>query len=312
MDSKTVGDVVPAGFELVEVRGSDSCVEVLELLIRKNVLSAPVRDTATGKYVGSVDVLDLVALVVTMSEARELAEALSEGKMKLADFLARALEVFRSESVAGVVDASERNPWCVVASSTSLRTLFELFGSKANLHRVPVVNDADETISSIVSQSQLLKFIAEHLTPDSALGQMPADAIGGNDRALVTVTPLQTALEAFRLLLDKRVSGMPVVGADNELIASFSASDIKGSPMDTLFSDLYLRVLDYLIKCTASFYRENSIAPITCLASDTLHSVVQKMVKNHLHRIFLVDERRRVVDVISIADVVSAVLRAAN
>ncbi len=55
--------------------------------------------------------------------------------------------------------------------------------------------------------------------------------------------------------LVQNVSGVAVVDGQGKLVASISASDIKGSLDTNLFADLYLPIGMYLEKCRPEFQR---------------------------------------------------------
>jgi CBS-domain-containing membrane protein len=56
----------------------------------------------------------------------------------------------------------------------------------------------------------------------------------------------------------QRVSGLPVVDAENKIVGSISASDLKGSTEESLFADVKRPLTDYLANSSRYFKRVRS------------------------------------------------------
>jgi len=115
----------------------------------------------------------------------------------------------------------------------------------------------------------------------------------------------EIALTAYQKMHDKGVSGLAVVNDNDELIASISASDVKGSLQYNIFTDLYLPVGMYLEKCTPTFQRENSATPLSCTMFTTIAEIVKILATNHVHRLFVVDDSKRPIGVLSLSDIIT-------
>jgi len=108
-------------------------------------------------------------------------------------------------------------------------------------------------------------------------------------------------------MFDHQVSGLPVVDEENKVIASISASDLKASTEKTLIFDVHTPLREYLSNCNRLFKKDPNSKPITCTIKSTLCEVIAKLVKNHIHRIFVVDDNNTLIGVLSLCDVITAI-----
>jgi len=299
-------DLVPKNFKLTTVKSTDYVVDVLQTMTERGILSVPVWNTSTSKYVGFVDMLDLVTVLVVLSGCKQLLDALCSKEVDWVKYIEQEKKVFAEANIEDLIDASTRNPWCPVYQDLSLRSLMDMFAPELNLHRVPVTDDQGNVVG-IVSQSKVVEFLSNnlHKFPDKANQAVKDLHICPPKHEVLSINIKELALEAYKTMVDKRVSGLAVVRDDGTLVASISVSDLKGSLKQNIFSDLYLPIGLYLDKCIPSFERRNSKTPICCLLTDTIKDVVAKLSKYHVHRLFVVDANNKPVDVFSLCDVIS-------
>ena len=97
----------------------------------------------------------------------------------------------------------------------------------------------------------------------------------------------------------ERVSALGVCDATGALVANVSASDLRGltpERLDSLASD----VRDFLEDARGAGEREH---PATCLATETVRDVVERMVARRVHHVYVCDAERRPVAMITPNDV---------
>jgi len=114
-------------------------------------------------------------------------------------------------------------------------------------------------------------------------------------KELLTCSAQHTALSAFHLLYKNwanvRVSALPIVEAGtNKLIASLSASDLRGMTPKRL-PTLLLPVVDYLAQLPPESHPFQPI--FTCVPSDKMGAVLQKLVNYHIHRVWVVEPSKQ-------------------
>ncbi len=151
-------------------------------------------------------------------------------------------------------------------------------------------------------------------------------------REIVTFDPLDTMSDVAEQLLDRQITGAPVVN-DGHCIGVVSANDLV-SAEETVTSDrvefsrtgfwdagLTLPVMLYEEQLTAirarlapmsqqPVQRFMSTEVVSVQANDSLHDVMQKMIDGHIHRVIVLDDRQKLVGLISTLDVLAALIRA--
>jgi CBS domain-containing protein len=119
------------------------------------------------------------------------------------------------------------NPVVAVEPGTPLKTAHQIMKDR-HVRRLPVISrgrlvgiltigDVREASPSDATSLSVweLNYLWDQLKVDQVM-----------TRAVVTVTPETTILEAARLMLEKKISGMPVVDAHGNVVGILTESDI--------------------------------------------------------------------------------------
>jgi len=284
------------------------------------VLSAPVKDVKTGKWHGFLDVRDLVAYVVLSYEFEQRAEREArEGQAILAkhaddvhdkEFLTTILHSLHSAEPAHVPEPqksltvsylSGRNKFLPVFDNEPLTKATE-FLSRSDVHRVPVLNKSRELLD-IVSQSTIVEFMQKHPAELKAGLSKTLEELGLAHKPVVAVRDNESALNTFRLLNQKCLSGVAVVDKDGKIVGNTSASDLKLFIRKPSFRLLKMPVFEYLNIIRRESIREG-VPVVTVHADDTLEKAVGKLAATGMHRIFVVDDKMHPVGVVSVTDIV--------
>lgn len=132
---------------------------------------------------------------------------------------------------------------------------------------------------------------------------------------VVTIQPTASIAEAAQLMLDRGISGLPVVAADGKLVGIVTEGDfLRRTELDTEIRRP--RWLEYFLD-TGRLADEYAHAhgrkveevmhddPVTCRPDDPLESVVEKMARRHIKRLPVVEDGR-VVGIVARADILRA------
>lgn len=291
---------------------------VSQKLCDSGILSAPVWNEETKKYTGFLDMRDLVSSVVFIAE-----HATNAKTKTLADLFVNAKWVGGAFTVTYL---SRRNPFRSVHANDPLSVVLDLLAKKGpgRLKRLAVV-DGDGKVVNIVSQTTLVSFlrcacrvvavcmlttstrskqIAEHhlyvgkTVEEMQLGSSPVTAIADS----------HPAIEAFKMMDSKQVTGLAIVDQHGKLVGNISARDLK----------IFIRFIDFdaLLQPVGEFVkalRQHAIdiksPTITVFGSTKFEMVVGKLAATKVHRIFVVNDETHfhATRVISLVDVLSAV-----
>jgi CBS domain-containing protein len=146
-------------------------------------------------------------------------------------------------------------------------------------------------------------------------------------RRVVTVTMSDSLRDVMALLVEHRVSGAPVVNADGECVGVVSATDILGYEQDhsdeveesneevaQIFDDESqrwesIRLSAFALERIAAVPVSEvmSRSPITVEPATPAAEVARRMVEHHVHRVLVVDAKRRIKGIVSAFDFVRTV-----
>lgn len=284
--SAVVRDLLPMNQRpLVIARPAELVKDVAERMHKENVLSVPVYksdDAEDAACAGFFDVHDLVVCL------------LQEQPDKLAQL-----------TVGAALNRSKMDVFLPVAPDTGLYPLTELFSR--GVHRVPVM-DADGQLVSVVSQSLLLKFLAQ-VTGDakeSWLEQSVRDAgIEGRGGAPEMVAGSERLEEALRQLGEMGHGAAPVAGADGRLIGTLTAAGMRGG--DRRGEGWRERRLAEHVGQGVEEEDRTAVAG----PEETIRAVMAKMVQLRAHRTWVLEDGR-VTGVVSLGDLVRYIMKMAD
>ena len=221
-----------------------------------------------------------------------------------------------------------------------------LFGgtrSRQVVHRLALF-DANGQLTNVVSQSDMIKFIFNHMDDLGELGDASVSDLGfvRGPAGVVTVRPETPALDAMVLMEERSISAVAVTNAAGGIIGNFSVSELR-TIMAEHFGSLALPVGEFLalehgteysgyaiqrdetspatapdLDSSAGFkfaqdrdMRRRDSRPgsevgqqlITCSPDATLSEVMDNMVHNRLHRVYICDENLAPCGVITLTDI---------
>ncbi len=115
-------------------------------------------------------------------------------------------------------------------------------------------------------------------------------------RAVICTRPEMPLYDAVRLLAQRRITGMPVIDEELNLIGVLSEKDVLRMLYDTADS----------IEQTVSDYM--NVGAVSLDVNDTLIDLCDCMTENIFRRVFITDEGK-LAGVVSRSDVICAILR---
>lgn len=296
---------LPKDFALISVDKSTPTLEVLKTLSKNNIQSVPVYDPEVKKFIGSIDMLDLLNVTVFLTEAKQIVDVVASKEITWNQYIAEENKVLADSTAGDIINASERNPWVDVYEGLPLRSLMDMFGKNVNLHRVCVSNPDGGIIGSI-SQSRVINFLADNINKFPEIANKKLSQWLAPRFRVVSVKPSDKTLSAFELMIQKKVSGVAIIDDNFKIVGALSASDLKRSLSTNVFTDLHLPIALYLEKATVDFARSapKSEHPVICTMDSTLQDILAILDKNHVHRIFVVDKDRKPIDILSLCDII--------
>lgn len=264
----------------------------LARLVERRVSTVPVV-APEGHLAGLFSGRALLALLARLLEPRGRAEAV------------QGLERLRDEPVASHLSLP---PTCR-PEATLEGACQEMVRARA--HQL-VVTDADRPVG-MLSAIDAVRTLAclEALAPRPRAGR--ADLSPQDLRAGDVMTPLPDVIDADRplgeacaLILREGLSALPVVDRGGRALGVISARDLLLRLEPLLHPGASLEE-PALVALGARRVRECLLRPAaTCAPGETLGDACQRMVRERVHRLVIVESTRRVAGVLSAVDVVRA------
>eukprot|EP01118_Nematostelium_gracile_P012311 TRINITY_DN4481_c0_g1_i1.p1 TRINITY_DN4481_c0_g1~~TRINITY_DN4481_c0_g1_i1.p1 ORF type:complete len:345 (-),score=84.44 TRINITY_DN4481_c0_g1_i1:3-1037(-) len=313
-----ISEVVSSKPPCTVVNTLDTVEEVGKLFHEKNIISAPVWDDEQKKYIGFIDIIDIVAYAclvahTTIDRKRELTSSYLKERYSI--FSKDELEQFSFSF--GIADeilklpGSERRKMYHFQANAKLINVMTILSSH---HRVlveqqseswwTILNVFKDSNQKICSQTDIIDFITKHSNePRFALWDeqlaRPLKQFNFEPKFL-TITPETRALDGFLKMLDGETNAVGVLDRDGVLISTLTASDLRGIDSENL-KDLVLPVTEFLEK-RIPYTIQNSI---TCKNDETLGDTMRKLLEGKKHECWIVDNQGRPIQLITMQKIVT-------
>ncbi|KNA12220.1 hypothetical protein SOVF_127970 [Spinacia oleracea] len=349
-----VRELVVEKRRLVEVPYTATLADTMNTLVANRVMAVPVAappghwigaggsmimetDKHTGAvrkhYIGMVTMLDILAHL-----AEDDNDVVNGGDSTNNNDVDKKLGVTVSTIIGHCLEGLSL--W-TLNPNTSLLDCMEVFSKGIHRAMVPLDSNMDnisgvELVESsscyrMLTQMDVIKYLKSHAQQE--LRDVMARTVrstGAVTDTILAVTHRTRAIDAIKCLRSASLQAVPIVDAsdvptegDNQLIngygmkivGTFSATDIRGCPVDLMQSWLPLNVREFMAKV----YRNPSHgAPdlvnspkllVSCYADSSLLEVIDKVTTKHVHRVWVLDEYNygTILGVISLTDVIRAV-----
>jgi len=295
-------DNFPQEHPVYEFTSKTTINEALHGLAEHNYLSAPVWDEESKKYLGFVDVCDLLAVSVSLDSLVHLLPVgmLTSPKKSKANTSPALAEIFESGS-------SPSSPWCPVEEGTPMKVVLKLLATKAR--RVPVLSKTTGRVKQIISQSAVVALLHERLKSD-VLPDTPMNS-GVGIKEVLGVSENDKARDAFEMMVEKNISAVAVFDADGALLSCISTKDIRVLPriesagLDGVNPlDLTAREFVSMVRLATEKDGKTHAACVAVPVDSSLSVVLGKMAVTKVHRVFIVHQDHRAVGVISASDII--------
>jgi CBS domain-containing protein len=236
--STTVAGILLQDRKVVTVTSKDSLTAVLTLLHESKLMAAPI--VSEGKYDGTISTLDILRFL--FQKAMPCPKEQGEGEAKLAEDSSESPNlcidptILDSSTVENVLSLpyttwgrteAANHPYACVMADDPLSKPARLF--QKGHWRLPVRNEQG-VISNIISQSDVIRFVAKHCAKDPKLMILNHMLLSddGISSDVVSVTDKDSVGLALQTMWLHGVSCLAIVHHQTgKLVGNFSASDLR-------------------------------------------------------------------------------------
>jgi 5'-AMP-activated protein kinase regulatory gamma subunit len=259
--------------------------------------AAPLWDPSICQFVGLLKVTDFIDILrhyrLTNSNVASLATR------SIAD-------MFNDETIREAVGITW-NFWSA-DSSTTLKQACKLL-HEHNLDFLPIVMPEDMRVLACITYTNMLEHLVTHFREQRRLfdDSIYDLHIGTYNDKLVTVSPTQSLAHALELMHTHKLSALPVVDQNDKIVGVYSRSDItfltKATDAEDAVANLDLQLKDVLEQQRTDVTTPDALH--TCSTTHTLQSIFEYFAQLRFNRLFVVDEKERLVGVVSARDLVA-------
>ncbi|KAH6797149.1 SNF1-related protein kinase regulatory subunit gamma 1 [Perilla frutescens var. hirtella] len=228
-----------------------------------------------------------------------------------------ASELYKNTKVGDISGSFRWAPFLALQKANSFLTMLLLL-SKYRMKSIPVVDLGEAKIDNIITQSAVIHMLQEcaGLHWFESWGNKKLFELGlplMKTSSMVKVHEDEPVLQAFKLMRQNGVGGVPVVGSDgNKAVGNISIRDIQFLLIAPgIYKDYRSITTKHFLTAVRSYLEErHNESPmlsgmVTCRRSDTLKEIIAKLDAMKIHRIYVADEAGNLEGVITLRDIIS-------
>ncbi|XP_077229804.1 SNF1-related protein kinase regulatory subunit gamma 1 [Tasmannia lanceolata] len=309
--------------QVIEVNSDSSLAEAVQILSKHKILSAPVRnieapDDASwmDRYIGIIEFAGISVWLLHQSEVAAL--GMMTGSMGGSFFeVLTSSDFYKNTKVRDISGSFRWAPFLPVQSSDSFLTMLLLL-SKYRMKSLPVVDLGGGKIDNIITQSAVVHMLAECVGlpwfenwGTKKLSELGLPIMKPNQ--LVKVSEDEPVLQAFKLLREKGIGGLPVVECGGmKSVGNISIRDVQFLlTTPEIYNDYRSITAKNFLTAVRNYLEEHQeaspmlLGTITCRTHDTIKDVILRLDSDKIHRIYVVDEEENLKGVITLRDIIS-------
>ncbi|KAI7736396.1 hypothetical protein M8C21_016069 [Ambrosia artemisiifolia] len=343
LKDKKVKELVTDNRRLVEVPYTATIAHTLNALVANQVVAVPVAappghwigaggsmilesDKHTGvvrkHYIGMVTMLDILSHIAGdkidgEDEELDMEQRMSVAVSSVIGHCLESLSLWTLNPSTSMLDCME------VFSKGIHRALVPLDSNMENVAGVELVESA--STYRMLTQMDLIKFLKGHEPELKHVFNRTVQELSVVVEPVFGVTSHTKVIDAIKSMRAGSLNAVPIVESTNpttedhsqlvngkgrKVIGTFSATDLRGCPVSQLQAFLPASVMDYttsLLSVSANMAGSSPRELVTCYGESRLGDVVNKVVANHVHRVWVVDRNGLLEGLVSLTDIIKVI-----
>ncbi|KAM5326723.1 5'-AMP-activated protein kinase subunit gamma-3 isoform 1-T2 [Glossophaga mutica] len=291
MQKHTCYDAMATSSKLVIFDTTLEIKKAFFALVANGVRAAPLWDSSKQSFVGMLTITDFI-LVLHRYYRSPLVQIYEIEEHKI--------ETWREIYLQGCV-----KPLVSISPNDSLfEAVYSLI--KNRIHRLPVLDPVSGDVLHIITHKRLLKFLhifGTLLPRPSFLSRTIQDLGIGTFRDLAVVLETAPVLTALDIFVDRHVSALPVVNEDGQVVGLYSRFDVIHLAAQHTYNHLDMSVGEALRRRALCLE-----GVLSCQPEEALGEVIDRIVREQVHRLVLLDESQHLLGVVSLSDILQALV----
>ncbi|KAL2097736.1 hypothetical protein ACEWY4_006943 [Coilia grayii] len=293
MKSHKCYDIIPTSSKLVVFDTSLQVKKAFFALVANGVRAAPLWDTKRQSFVGMLTITDFIIILHRYYKS-PLVQIYELEEHKIETWR----ELYLQETFKPLVSISPE--------ASLFDAVYSLIKNK--IHRLPVIDPVTGNALYILTHKRILKFlqlfICQSEMPRTALMKQTLGELGiGTYTNIAFIRPNTPIIKALSLFVERRVSALPVVDDSGKVVDIYSKFDVINLAAEKTYNNLDVTVTQALRHRSQYFE-----GVVKCSSHETLDTIVDRIVKAEVHRLVVVDERSCIKGVISLSDILQALV----
>jgi len=125
---------------------------------------------------------------------------------------------------------------------------------------------------------------------------------------VITAGPEDSIKDVILKIRYHKVSGLPIVNDKNEVLGVFSEGTIMGQMPDILNESAKIPLLDVKEITSAPVKSAMTMGVVTITEESSIKEAANIFLEKHIHRLPVVGERRKLLGIVTLGDVLKAVV----
>jgi CBS domain-containing protein len=308
LDQLTLKDL-PKKDKIITIGPNEQLTDVFVKIFSNRITSAPVIDQK-GTIIGSIGIMDIVLFALNVCQSsQELATffGLTSDSENFIDF-ENIKNYLKDEKNKGMTqnsviastaqflaNYSHQNQLHVLKPDCSFK---DIVTTLSKVHRLAI---GDETIINYISQSEVVRLLKEK-DAFAHIASKTIEELNLCNKPLISVKEGDRVIEAFKLMVTNNVSGVAVINDKQQLVGQISSSDIKCISLTGEMVPRLYETYHHYRKILIQKYKAPEIT-ITVPLKANLSEVLETIINNRLHRVFIVGNDNHAAGVISLTDI---------
>ncbi|XP_069323079.1 5'-AMP-activated protein kinase subunit gamma-3 [Eulemur rufifrons] len=291
MQEHTCYDAMATSSKLVIFDTTLEIKKAFFALVANGVRAAPLWDSKKQSFVGMLTITDFI-LVLHRYYRSPL--------VQIHEIEEHKIETWREIYLQGCF-----KPLVSISPNDNLfEAVYTLI--KNRIHRLPVLDPVSGDVLHILTHKRLLKFLhifGALLPRPSFLYRTIQDLGIGSFRDLAVVLETAPVLTALDIFVDRRVSALPVVNECGQVVGLYSRFDVIHLAAQQTYNHLDMSVGEALRQRTVCLE-----GVLSCQPHESLGEVIDRIAREQVHRLVLVDETQHLLGVVSLSDILQAIV----
>lgn len=283
-------DLIPTSSKLVVFDTQLNVKKAFIALIYNGVRAAPLWDSVQQNYVGMLTITDFIKILQKYYKQRGV---------QLEELEKHQISTWRDELL------EYTRPLVSIAPEASLFEAIQML-YKYRVHRLPVIDTNTGNALFIMTHKRILRFLFLYIykLPEPKFMHQTIEELKlGTYENIATATPDTPLITAINLFVGRRISALPIVDAENRVIDIYAKFDVINVVAETSYNDL-----DATIEQSMKNRRGGFEGVQTCRKDETLHAVMEKIVKAEVHRLVVTDDDGRIQGILSLSDLLHFII----